>query len=305
MAALALAGSISASAIAQDPPSDYHRAVPRSDQQESTYEETLHDLFKRKGGGGGGGGRGGGGGSRGGGGGSGGGNRGGGSSGPSSYRAPGVGGSNGGRAQIGSGPQPMYGAAGRPVYGGGAQQPYRAGGNSPARNIAPFALGGAALAFWPGYWYYGGYGGHHNNNDDDDNGQGNDGQERNINVYEWTEPFRFFNESANENQTKPVMCGCPNDLPCGCDEPEDEGEREEFLLDLIGNGNYGDLNKSVINVAEYKNESTILLNGTLPNDTVLEDPDAPSPAGSSMYDLVHSLGYWPMAVAAVAAVYYV
>ncbi|KAL2757036.1 hypothetical protein ACRALDRAFT_1069701 [Sodiomyces alcalophilus JCM 7366] len=267
-ALLALTLATSASAIAQD--NEHTEAVPQ-------------ELWKRRGGGGGGG-RGGGGsrgggsrggsggssgsgGSRGGSGGSGsgGGSRGGGSSPP----RPNTGGAFGGRTRTGSGPQPRYGSPGNPRYGGGAAVPFRSGSRSPGALIVPFALAGAALAFWPGYWYYSGYGsGRHDDDDEDDD------EERSINVYPWQTDYTFFNQSADETQTKPVLCGCAEDLPCGCDEPSTEEERDLFMEDLIGNGSYAHLNTSVIQVADYEGESTILLNGTLPNDTTLMDPDA-------------------------------
>ncbi|CRK36001.1 hypothetical protein BN1708_016495, partial [Verticillium longisporum] len=109
-------------------------------------------------------------------------------------------------------------------YGGGAVAPYRAGNRSPVGFIAPFVLvGAAALYFWPGSWY-----GHR------------------VQHYEFNNTHTFFNESANENQTKPVICGCIEELPCGCDEPQDRGDRDAFLNELIGNGSYAALNKSVI-----------------------------------------------------------
>ncbi|KAM0282345.1 hypothetical protein ACHAQH_003024 [Verticillium albo-atrum] len=225
-------------------------------------DEQGSDLWKRKGGGGG---------ARGGGGGGGGGRGGGG-------RPPNTGGSQGGRTVSGSGPQPSFG--GGRFYGGGARAPYKAGNRSPVGFIAPFVLvGAAALYFWPGSWY-----GHR------------------VQHYEFNNTHTFFNESASENQTKPVICGCIEELPCGCDEPQDEGDRDTFLNELIGNGSYAALDKSVIDVGERDGRSTILLNGTLPNDTTLADPNAES-AAAGMHALVHNLGWWPVAGAALAAVY--
>jgi len=39
------------------------------------------------------------------------------------------------------------------------------------------------------------------------------------------------------------------------------------LDSLIGDGNYANLNKSVVTVADINGTSTIVLNGTLPNGT--------------------------------------
>ncbi|KAM0329404.1 hypothetical protein ACHAQA_004711 [Verticillium albo-atrum] len=231
--------------------------------------EQESDLWKRKGGGGGRGGSSGGSSGSGGRGGSGGGGR-----------PPNTGGSQGGRTVQGSGPQPRFG--GGRFYGGGAVAPYRAGARSPVGFIAPFVLvGAAALIFWPGSWH-----GHR------------------VQHYEFNNTHTFFNESAGENQTKPVLCGCAEDFPCGCDEPQDEGDRDTFLNELIGNGSYAALNKSVIDVGERDGRSTILLNGTLPDDTTLADPNAEEDsAAAGMHALASSVGWWPMAGAALAAVF--
>ncbi|KAH7368482.1 hypothetical protein B0T11DRAFT_64511 [Plectosphaerella cucumerina] len=229
-----------------------------------------HDLWKRKGGGGGGG--------RGGGGSSSGGSRGGssGGRGGGASSAP-RGGVNGGRTVSGSGPQPRFGPGGG-FYGGGARAPYKSGGVSPIGLIAPFALVGvAAYAFWPGTWYGG-----------------------RVNSYRYRNEYSFFNETADEQQSKPVLCGCADETPCSCDEPEDRSERDAILDELIGNGSYAALNKSIVNVADYEGRSTILINGTLPYDTTLADADADS-AAAGMQAMLEAMGWAPMFAAAIAA----
>ncbi|KAG5780475.1 hypothetical protein H9Q74_003187 [Fusarium xylarioides] len=183
-------------------------------------------LYKRRGGGGGGG-RGGssGGGSR-------------GSSGSGSR-----GSSSGSGGSRGVGPQPSF--AGGRYYPGGSSKPYRSGVSSPGR-IAPFALGGAALAFWPGVWLYGAY------------------------MYPYSHPYHYHNDTSDEDEERDVLCGCSRYEYCACDD----NNSTQYFDELIGNGSYDALNKSIVNVAEVNGTMTILINGTLPNDTALPDEDA-------------------------------
>jgi len=235
--------------------------VQHAQRDDAHYEE----LWKRRGGGGGGGRGGGGGGGR----------SGGGSSGRGSSGGRGSSTSTaGGRTTTGSGPKPAFGN-GR-FYGGGAQVPYKSGGRSPS-GIAPVAAGllaGAALtlAFWPGTWHHGAY------------------------LYPYTQPYRFFNETTNVNETKPVTCGCDPYMVCGCDENRETG----YLDELIGNGDYAALNKTLVNVATVDGKSTILINGTLPNGTTAAGGTENPNAGAGLQALLQSAGYWPM-VATVGA----
>ncbi|KAJ6442614.1 conserved glycine-rich protein [Purpureocillium lavendulum] len=241
------------------------------------------DLYKRRGGGGGGG-RGGGGGSgsggsRGGGssggsGSSGSGSRGGsGSSGSSGNR--GSGSNAGGTSRGGSGPTPRFG--GGRFYSGGGSRPYTSGGRSPGAGILPFALVGAgALAFWPGLWLYGAY------------------------MYPYHYVHHYHNATSDKNETAKVLCGCARYAECGCDENNSTAYYDE----LLGNGSYGALNKSVVNMGTYKGDKTILINGTLPNGTTADGPDEDAEsAGAGMRSLVEAAGFWPAVAAVVAAVY--
>ncbi|PHH87395.1 hypothetical protein CDD83_8926 [Cordyceps sp. RAO-2017] len=235
----------------------------------------VNDLFKRRGGGGsggrGGGSSGGGGsGGRGGGGNSG----GGGSSGgrPSGSRGNTGSGSNlGGTSRGGTGPTPRFG--GGRFYGGGATRPYRAGAASPA-GIAPFLLVGAALAFWPGVWLHGAH------------------------AYPYSYVHRFHNATTDKNETAKVLCACAEFAECGCDE----NNSTAYYNDLIGNGSYEALNKSVVNVGDVRGEKTLLINGTLPNGTTADGPDS-SAFGSGLTSLVEAAGYWPVVATVAAAVF--
>jgi hypothetical protein len=84
-------------------------------------------------------------------------------------------------------------------------------------------------------------------------------------------------QSDGVNETKPVDCLCAAYAVCGCDDTGDL----TFLADLIGDGSYAGLNKSVIDVADINGTSTIILNGTLPNGTTVADPNAPDETTSS------------------------
>jgi len=216
-------------------------------------------LWKRKGGGGGGG-------------------RGGGTSGSGGSRGTGSGGSSsrgrpgdnaGGSTRSGSGPPPAYGG-GR--YGGGAAVPYRAG--AARGSIVPFALVGGALAFWPGLWLAGAY------------------------MYPYSHPYRYYNETARENQTKAVLCGCAEDLPCSCEE----NNATDYMNSLIGNGSYDGLNKSVVNIGEVNGTETILINGTLPSGTTASG--GTDEVGSAAFrTAVEALGFWPVAAVVLATVF--
>jgi len=242
----------------------------RQPVQNSERDDSAHeDLWKRKGGGGGGG-RGGGGSS------SGGSSSGGSSSGGSSSSGSSSGGSSSGAGRGGT--SGSSGAGTRPVtaptygggryYGGGAATPYRSGGLSPS-GLVPILLVGSALAFWPGVWLAGAH------------------------MYHYNHPYQFYNQSANRTESKPVDCACAKDADCGCDENSDK----TYMNDLIGNGTYDGLNKTLVNVADVNGTSTILINGTLPDGTASTDGNA----AAGLRALLQHAGWWPV-VATVCAI---
>lgn len=194
---------------------------------------------------------------------------GGGSSSSSGSSRGGSGGASSG-ARAGAGAPRSF--AGGKYYGGGAAAPYKAGSRSPS-GITPFLfVGAAALAFWPGLWLYGAY------------------------SYPYSHPYRFHNNTRDEEEELPVICACDPNSACGCDENQDTA----YLSDLIGDGSYNGLNHSLITVAEVNGTKTILINGTLSSDT-----EAPSDGDESaaIARAVEALGYWPMVAAALAAVF--
>ncbi|KAH8813209.1 hypothetical protein F5884DRAFT_328782 [Xylogone sp. PMI_703] len=284
----------------------------------------VSDLWKRKGGGGGGG-RGGGGGSSGGGsssggsssGGSGGGSSSGGSSssgsgrgsssGSSSSGSSGSGGraplgsttsSTGGRTKTGSGPPPSFG--GGRYYPGGAAVPYTAGGRTPS-GLGPagfFGLG--ALAFFPGLWLFGAW------------------------SYPYHNPYTFRNHTATNStnttngdrdvvprqdsndqgvlQTKNVVCLCAQYAECGCD---DSANSTVVLDELIGNGSYEALNKTLVNVADVNGTSTIIINGTLPNGTTAAGGSENANAAAGLTTLLQASGWWMMIASVGLTVFWV
>ncbi|CCF39680.1 hypothetical protein CH063_10453 [Colletotrichum higginsianum] len=147
----------------------------------------------------------------------------------------------GGATRTGSGPAPAYG--GGKYYGGGATVPYRAGASR--GSMVPFFLvGGAALAFWPGLWLAGAH------------------------MYPYSHPYRYYNQTARENQTKAVLCGCAEDLPCGCEE----NNATDYMNSLLGNGSYDGLNKSVVNIGLVNGTETILINGNIKFENMSKKP---------------------------------
>ncbi|KAL2154997.1 hypothetical protein VTH82DRAFT_3673 [Thermothelomyces myriococcoides] len=183
----------------------------------------------------------------------------------------GRGGSSGGGGRGGSGspsgPVPGRTFGGGNYYGGGANTAYRSGSRSPS-GIAPIFLAGGAIAFWPGLWYHGAH------------------------VYNYDDEYEFYNVTTRRNESKPVKCGCSPDAYCGCDENRDK----DYLDELIGNGSYAALNKTLVDVANVNGRSTILINGTL-----LEGPANANTAGDGLRGLLYQVGWWPV-VATVCAI---
>jgi hypothetical protein len=130
------------------------------------------------------------------------------------------------------------------------------------------------MLFWPGIWLHGAY------------------------MYPYYHPYSFYNQSSGRNETKPVQCACDPTVECGCDDDNST----TTLNELVGDGDYNKLNKSVITVADYNGTNTILINGTLPNGTTASggDEDATSSATRGLRYMVEAAGWWPV-VATVGA----
>ncbi|KNG48794.1 hypothetical protein DDE82_005119 [Stemphylium lycopersici] len=251
-------------------------SIPESNIALSTLEERRvvpaseivspdHTLERRKGGGGRGGGGGGGG-------------RSGGSS---------------GRSSSSSGASARTFGGGR-YYAGGAQKPYSAGkatpgGIRPGLLIAPAAL----FLIMPGIWLYSVYPYHYNNNyrfynetarDDDDDDDNDNNNNRRAAIWE--------RQTQGRNESLPVVCLCQEFNPCGCEENE---ENSDYIDELVGNGNYTELNKTLVTVSDVNGTKTLVLNGTLPNGT---DTEAAAPSLRAG----NYVGYYAMAMLVVAGV---
>ncbi|KAF9776342.1 hypothetical protein IL306_005502 [Fusarium sp. DS 682] len=170
----------------------------------------------------------------------------------------------------GVGPQPIF-ADGR-YYAGGSVRPYKAGAASPG-GIRSYPMAGAALVFWPGVWLYGAY------------------------MYPYTHTYSYHNETSDEDEERDVLCGCSRYEYCACDD----NNSTQYFNELIGSGSYKALNKSIVNVAEVNGTMTILINGTLPNDTALASDEASNSAPAR--HMARTLGYWPTVAAVVGAVF--
>jgi hypothetical protein len=228
-----------------------------------------HSLERRKGGGG----------------------RGGGSSGSSggSSGSRTSGSSNiGGSTRSGSGPTRAYGRGG--YYGGGASVPFSAGSKTPKGLVAGALIAPAlVLAIMPGIWLYSVY------------------------PYYYNNPYRFYNRTATNNtrttrdlvgrqettganQTLPVVCLCQENAVCGCDENTDQS----YIDDLIGNGSYAALNKTLVTVSDVNGTRTLVLNGSLPRGTTA--PGGVDDAAASLAIGRYS-GYWAMGLIVLYGVF--
>lgn len=165
--------------------------------------------------------------------------------------------------------QPSF--AGGRYYGGGAAVPFTAGRASP-RGLAPALLPVAAVALiFPGLWLYGAY------------------------AYGYPYGYRFYNQTAAQNETLPVQCLCQEYSVCACDQNDDP----EYLNELVGNGSLSAL-ASTARLSAVNGTRTLVLNGTLPNGTTVADPsvEEDSAASSSANSLLQHTG-WTTTIAVV------
>jgi hypothetical protein len=116
------------------------------------------------------------------------------------------------------------------------------------------------LAIMPGLWLYSAYPYHYNNHytfhnesatNDDDNNNNND--KRTL----WSR------QTQGRDETLPVMCVCMENRECSCEENDDQA----YLDDLVGNGSYPALNKTLVTVSQVNDTKTLVINGTLPEGT--------------------------------------
>jgi hypothetical protein len=207
---------------------------------------------------------------------------------------------SGGATSAGSGRSRSF--AGGKYYGGGAATPYKAGVSTPKGLVAgALILPLAMLAIMPGLWLYSTYPYYYNNpyrfhnqsatNDNDD-----DNDRRSL----WTR------QTQGKNETLPVMCVCQEYSVCGCDENDDQ----TYINDLIGNGSYAGLNKTLVTVSDVNGTKTLVLNGTLENGTTApggtddDDDDAEDTYSAAMNLRVGKYaGYYAVGVMVLAGVF--
>lgn len=187
------------------------------------------------------------------------------------------------------------GSGGRTSSGSGAATPYRAGSRTPGKGLVAGALilPAAMLFIMPGLWLYSVYPYHYNNpyrfynqsatNDDNNNNNNND--KRDL----WTR------QTQGRNETLPVMCLCQENSLCGCDENDGD---DSYIDDLVGNGSYAALNKSLVTVSDVDGTKTLVLNGTLPNGTT-----APGESAAVNPKVGKYTGYYVVGVMVLAGVF--
>jgi len=167
----------------------------------------------------------------------------------------------GGATRSGSGTTRSFG--GGKYYAGGAATPYTAGGRTPGKGLlaGTLILPATMLLIMPGLWLYSVYPYHYNNpyrfynqsaTNNDNNDNNNDRREL------WTR------QTQGRNESLPVMCLCQEYSVCGCEENDDD---QSYLDELVGNGSYAALNKTLVTVSDVNGTKTLVLNGTLPNGT--------------------------------------
>jgi hypothetical protein len=160
--------------------------------------------------------------------------------------------------------------------------PYAAGSRTPKGLIAaPLLLGAGLLAIMPGLWLYSVYPYHYNN------------------------PYRFYNQSDTNqtnpngtNTTLPVTCLCQEYNPCGCDE----NDNQQYINDLVGNGSYAALNKSLVTVSDVNGTRNLVLNGTLPNGTTAPGGTDDGESAAMALNVGKYAGYWVMATIVLSGV---
>lgn len=90
------------------------------------------------------------------------------------------------------------------------------------------------------------------------------------------------------NQTLPVTCLCQQYNPCGCD---DNGNTT-YVGSLLGNGSVADMDTSLVNVGPVNGTKTVVINGTLPNDTADSTSTTSAAGKSGPQTLLENSGFW-------------
>jgi hypothetical protein len=172
------------------------------------------------------------------------------------------GGNSGGSRSSGSGSPRSFGHGG--FYGGGAAVPYLAGSRTPkGLPAAPLLVYGVLLAIMPGDWLCGVYPYHFNIPYHFYNSTAHTNTDNEDAPWSGTQSFANQENGHGANETLPVICLCQEFSVCSCDENDDPS----YIGDLVRNGSYGALNKTLVTVSYVDNKRTLILNGTLSNGT--------------------------------------
>lgn len=185
----------------------------------------------------------------------------------------------GGYSRPGTGPQPSF--MGGTTYGGGSKVPYASGKASPSGVQPRGPVAGSGIGYWPGSWpapvyVYGPYGYH----------------------------YGYYNHTSRRREEREIVCGCAEHRECMCDEIKDD----RFWDELVGDGDYGKLNKSLVDVTKRKGKTTLVVNGTLPNGTTaksLDEDDYKEYLTNAAARAGTVLGTWALLAWVGAAVYLV
>jgi len=92
------------------------------------------------------------------------------------------------------------------------------------------------------------------------------------------------------NMSLPVTCLCQEYQVCGCDENDDQ----MYLKDLVGNGSYAALNKTLVTVSDVNGTQTLVLNGSLPNGTTAPGGSDDDDSAALAITIGKYGGYWAM-----------
>lgn len=80
----------------------------------------------------------------------------------------------------------------------------------------------------------------------------------------------------------------------------------EYQRELLQDGSYDNLNKSLITVSEINGTSTIVLNGTIPNNTAeAAQSGGGGEESSAMHTVMQGAGYWALTALVGSAVFLV
>lgn len=272
LAYLALATqTITAASLPESSPNNALNILPDHAPRSADIVSPDHTLERRKGGGG----RGGGSGS----------SSSGSSSSGSSSGGRTSGGSSGGSTRGGSGASRSYGGGG--YYGGGAAVPYRSGSRTPKGLVAGALIAPiAVLAIMPGLWLYSVYPYYYTNRYNFYNRTGNRTRINNNGRRDYV-GLMIRQESGGANESLPVMCLCSENSVCGCDENDDQ----QYINDLVGDGDYAKLNKSLVTVSDVNGTRTLVLNGSLPEGTTAPGGQDAAAAALSFGKYA---GYWAL-----------